>query len=182
MSQAHKDSLLKEYLVWQQRRLNDALLYFKNSTQDQFGLLGDLYLYNWLQREIQPPHKNAVLSLVIPKISEELTDLLTTKWDNGQYLQGLIAYWLTQTRSSQRKENSEKLLALHGGEISLAVEEILAAWQKLALFIQPQKEAIRQIQDLQKKRGAEVGGELDQQRVALIDSLPDSFTQDTFFS
>jgi hypothetical protein len=181
MSKSQKDNLLTEYLAWQQRRLKEALLYFKNSNQDQFGLLQDLYLYNWLQREIQPPHKIAVLSLVTPKLTDGLIDLLTTTWDNAEYLQALIAYWLTQKQSLQRKESCEKLLAVHGGDISLAVAEILAAWQKLDLFLLPQKEAFRQIQELQKKRGAEVGGEFDKKRVAIVDTLPDRFSQATLF-
>ncbi|MBF0193118.1 MAG: hypothetical protein HQL71_01120 [Magnetococcales bacterium] len=181
MSQTTKDNLYIEYLAWQQRRLKDAIVYFKNSNQDQFGLLRDLFLYNWLQREVKPPHKKAVLALAFPKLSEELTNLMLTTWDNSKYLQGLIAYWHSQKSSLQRKESIENLLAKHGGDISLAVDDILATWQKLALFKQPHKEAFREILEKQKKRGAEVGGDIDKERAAIIDRLPDSFNWDSEF-
>ncbi|MBF0384178.1 MAG: hypothetical protein HQL69_24465, partial [Magnetococcales bacterium] len=177
MSQSNKESLLEDYLAWQQRRLKEALINFKNSNQDPFGLLYDLYLYNWLQREVVPVHKKTLIARVFPKIDGELAGLLTTSWDNRKYLQGIIAYWLIQKQNLPRKESLEKLLASHNGQVSLAVAEILANWQKLAIFVLPKQEAISQIKALQKKRGSEVAGELDKKRVALVDGLPEKFNQ-----
>jgi hypothetical protein len=155
--------LANEYLAWQKRRLIEALRLFAKSHQDPHGLLVDIYLFAWLQREVQPPFRATVLALTLPKSTPELTNIILTKGSTTAYIKELVTF---RSRDG----------------LSVSYEEVCEQWQELNLFTLSYKESVRQIQVKQKLRGAEVGGELDQERMALVDSLPDNFASNRPFA
>ncbi|MBF0357657.1 MAG: hypothetical protein HQL70_03550 [Magnetococcales bacterium] len=156
--------LANEYLAWQQRRLKEALQLFTNSHQDPYGLLVDIYLFAWLHREIQPPFRAVVLSLVLKESTPELTKIILTNSSTTTYIKELVKF----------RNRSDGL--------SVSSDEICDQWQKLNIFNHSYNESVRQIQTKQKLRSKEVGGELDQERVALVDGLPDNFASNRPFA
>jgi hypothetical protein len=175
--------LESEYLDWQQRRLQAACKRFRRANQDQPELFDNLYIFSWLQQEVPQQFREAVLKASDCEPDTQATTLLVESNDETKYLQGLISYWLQQPNESHHhREKMKKLLADHGNQLPDAADEMLSKWQKLGIFRNIHIESVRRIQTEQKLIAEEVGGKVDQQRVALVDTLPKRFSPAKPFS
>jgi hypothetical protein len=169
--------LEKEYLTTQQRRLKEAYTRFLHTTPQGAGLFDKLFLYNWLQQEIPPAYQKKSLALAQPKLPEVVAKLLLESPNLNRLLEDLISHLLKSGEENSLVKQLRTLLIQQQNHISQVVEKILTEWQDLGLFVEERKISIRRIQTDQKLIGAEVGGELDQQRVALVDGLPDRYAR-----
>ncbi|MBF0455613.1 MAG: hypothetical protein HQL72_12460 [Magnetococcales bacterium] len=183
MNPIENEELKREYLSWQQRRLQEALSRFNRAHPDQpVGLFSNLFTFHWLQQEIHPNYRIEVIKRVGLDQSEALTTLLLQEADESQYIQGLLSHWLQEADEKQPQyQQVQQWMARYDDQLPDAADAILTAWEKLAIFRKSRIESVRRIQAGQKQTVSEVGGETDRQRLTLVDKLPNRFTRPSPF-
>lgn len=167
-----------DYLDWHKRRLNEAMVFFSRNNPLAPALFINLFRFCWLRHEIHPAWQKALLAHIGLGTTTRGVELLLESDDTTSYLYSLLEYWSEQPIESPNScQQSQQWLAAYGkGAGSKVLTAILARWQKLGLFANSYLHGVRQIQAAQKITAAGVGGVEDRQRVALLDSLPDSLT------
>ncbi|MBF0187412.1 MAG: hypothetical protein HQL50_05760 [Magnetococcales bacterium] len=145
-----------------------------------------LYAWHWLRREVFPTYIPTVLAASRNPQHAYVTSFLQQAESDTAFLVLYYTHWQTLARKinhrdptlralpDQMVETAEKTACFVDGfgTIEKAVRHTLTLWTQLGYFISEDQKAIRQIQAVQKSRTQEILGEEDQERLSLIDQLP----------
>ncbi|NGZ07109.1 MAG: hypothetical protein G8237_12220 [Magnetococcales bacterium] len=165
-------SLLRtDYIAHQQTRFLEAVNRFQRSEQTgPAGLFVALFAWNWLNQEIPASYRSAVLAVSRNPDHTWLANLLESSQDQEQCITRFLEHW------QKMPPDHPKSAALHLWNSQHPVNPkaaLLNAWQRLQLFTDPLPIRMRRIQNQQKTVALEMGDKADQERLALIDALPD---------
>jgi len=135
--------------------------------------LSYLYVYHWLRRQVPDAYRTAVLSPFRSPQRAFLMDLLDGSEDAGAFLRGYIARLLSAPGSTLQQRQLLGLLTAHGNDAERLASEMMAAWRGLGLFGQTSQETYSLIGHQERARYRQMLDSEDQERLALVDTLPD---------
>ena len=135
--------------------------------------LSYVYAYHWLRRHVPDTHRPAVLSAFRGGSRGFLMDLLETSPDAPAFVRGYIARLRAPPASNLQQRQLLELLAAGGGDPERLVGRMMAAWESLGLFRQGIQEAYSDLGHQERARYQQMLGPEDQERLALVDALPD---------
>lgn len=135
-------------------------------------LLTYVQMWRWLRMNVGDGWISAVLSAFAKGKQGFLMALLEQSADEGSFVRGYAQHWL-QAQPSNLAQQAElmRLLASRAGSIETLVRDALSIWDSLGLFAEVPKAAYARLAKEEKSRYAELLGEADQQRLALVDAL-----------
>ena len=136
-------------------------------------LLSYVYCYHWLQHNVHQAYRAEMLSAFSRGKQGFLMDLLLQADDHKQFIHGYIDHWLkVESRVMQRQQLLQLLAAENNDPVQLTAY-LDKTWNKLGLFGKPPAVAYKDLAREERNRYGDMLGEADQQRLALIDALPD---------
>lgn len=132
-----------------------------------------LYAYHWLRHNVHENYRAKVLeSFRGPRFSWLMELLLADSAPD--FVEGYVNHWLT-VKQSENKQYQEllQLLVRRGNDIQQLVADILAVWQSLGLFTESYLVQFKQVGREERIRYEGMLGPEDQERLAMLDTLPD---------
>ncbi|MEG3638390.1 hypothetical protein [Magnetococcus sp. PR-3] len=144
--------------------------------------LAHLFANAWLRSEVHPDYTQAVTALSRNPEHQFLVNLLLKRLDDRHFVQSHLSAALQSTPEHPRHQRAAWLLAQHGQDLQQTTQAILDQWQQSSLQPTADFQAItRQVGAEEKSRYSERLGEYEQQRLELIDALPEQFGSETPF-
>ncbi|MBF0419236.1 MAG: hypothetical protein HQL78_03630 [Magnetococcales bacterium] len=150
--------LQTHYVRWHSLRLSQVLQRFQRShPEPDRTILGFLFAHHWLKREVHPVYRHQVAKILDhPHLLHPMASTLLLQTENRDDVH-FINHILEKLETITHHKPSSR--------------DVLTRWQDLRLFASPYKESVRRIGRQEKAILNDLGGENDQQRVALVDSL-----------
>lgn len=186
-SRADQQSLLPVYLAAMRQRFKDeinrltsgAMQAMLQAQPDAAALsfpMSYLYAFHWLQHNVHSNYREQVLqSFRGPKFGF-LMDLLLMD-SAEQFVRGYVQHWLQQPHNAMKQaQEMQQLLARRQYNADSLIADILYTWQSLHLFEQSYMVQFKQVGREERDRYEGMLGTEDQQRLALVDALPDPKT------
>ncbi len=132
-----------------------------------------LYAWHWLRHNVHADYLSRVLASFRGARFAFLMDLLLRD-SAEQFVQGYIAHWQHSSEGPKQRDELLQLLQRHDNQADKLAAHVLSLWQELGLFQDTYKIQFKQVARDERQRYAGMLGEEDLQRLALVDSLPDS--------
>lgn len=187
-STTDQQELLNSYLANRRQRFKSEvnrmtggamreLLGGRGDADDLVFLLSYLYAFFWLRHHIHPDYIPKLLAAFKKPSRAFLMELLEHAHNGDDFVRGYIDHWLAAPQQGPvQREQLLRLLARHNNDRAALLDEIMAIWKKLALFTRSDALAYSEIGRGERDRYGEMLGDADQQRLALVDALPDAGT------
>jgi hypothetical protein len=138
-------------------------------------LLSYLYAYHWLRHHVHPSYRRALLAPFRGPKRAFLMDLLDGSADAAAFVRGYVERMLASPGGTLReREPLERLLVREGGDPERLVARVLALWSGLGLLTRTPAEGYRALGREERERYHGMLGPEDQERLALVDALPDA--------
>ncbi|TDY00620.1 radical SAM protein [Thiohalophilus thiocyanatoxydans] len=132
-----------------------------------------LYAWHWLRHNVHDNYRAQVLETFRGPRFGFLMDLLLCDTAE-QFVRGYVQHWLDHPAEGQKQwQEYQTLLAAREGNTGQLIEDILALWQGLGLFTQTYMAEFKNVAREERERYAGMLGAEDQERLALVDALPD---------
>jgi len=180
---ADQDALLPIYLANLRQRFKDevnrltgggmaGMLQGHAQAAELVFPLTYLYAFHWLQHNVHENYRAQVLeSFRGPKFGF-LMDLLLSGTAE-QFVRGYVAHWQGMPEGPKQWQEMQSLLATRGGNAERLINDMLAIWKGLGLFNQTYMVQFKNVAREERDRYEGMLGPEDQQRLALVDALPD---------
>ncbi|MBF0142501.1 MAG: hypothetical protein HQL59_03460 [Magnetococcales bacterium] len=180
------DPLRAPYLAYHQGRFKAAVNRFHRELQASatnsrevagsppppLPLLLYLFAFFWLRHEVADDHRGAILAVSRNPDHAYLEGLLRDATSGASFVEGYLRHWLSCPEEDPRGEAVRRFVGKNDDSLTVAVAQTLESWQRLGRYPAPPRERRRRLQARQKRRMAEVLGESDRERLALLDALP----------
>ncbi|GAB0056909.1 hypothetical protein SIID45300_01224 [Candidatus Magnetaquicoccaceae bacterium FCR-1] len=162
--------LKQAFLSRNQTRFVEAVNRF-NRTHDAgpAGIFAALFAQQWLEREIHPAWRGAVLAVSRNPEHQWLARLLAESSSPSALVAAFLDHWTQQPVENPKAQAIAAWRAAHPADPQGAV---LDDWRALGIVHTPLQQRIRHIQLAQKETSQEMGGSADRERIARIDTLP----------
>ncbi|MFZ0791792.1 MAG: hypothetical protein WAM94_19440 [Chromatiaceae bacterium] len=135
--------------------------------------LSYLYVYHWLRPNVPDAYRAAVLSAFRSPARAFLMDLLDASADADTFLLGYIVQLRAARESTLQQRQLLELLAACDNDAERLAARMMAIWRDLGLFTQTPQKAYSAIAHQERARYGKMLDQEDQERLALVDSLPD---------
>ncbi len=133
-----------------------------------------VYALHWLQEQVHPRYRPAVLVKFRSPARAFLMDLLEGSAGGAALVRGYIAYWQEAPIGNLLQQRQlQSLLASRGGDAERLAADLLAVWDGLGLFRRTEKQAYKDLGQEERERYAGMLGAEDLERLALVDALPE---------
>ncbi len=133
-----------------------------------------LYGWHWLRHNVPEAYREGVLAAFRNPQRLFLMRLLIEADSAEAFLHGYFEHWQRSAPGGPvQQAQAQQLLAAHAGDRTAAVAAMLAVWKSFGLFVQTYKLAYAGLARQERDRYGEMLGEADQERLALVDALPD---------
>ncbi len=149
------------------------LLGGRPGADDMAFLLTYLYGWHWLRQHVPEPYREGVLANFRNPQRLFLMRLLLTAQSAEAFVDGYLAHWQQQPPGGPVQQAQALRLVAEAGGRAEAVQRLMAVWRSFGLFEQSVKIAYSGLAKQEKDRYGQMLGEADQQRLALVDALPD---------
>lgn len=145
-----------------------------HEAEDLSFLLTYVYAWYWLRQNVAAECFDALLAPFKGSARAFLMDLLETANSGEEFVRSYIEYWLVESGPGPAQRGQLlRLLKARGNDNGRLVSDVMHIWRNLALFTRPDSKVYAQIARTERNRYDETLGEIDKQRLALVDSLPD---------
>ncbi len=135
--------------------------------------LSYLYMYHWLRHNVAAGYREPLLAAFRQPTRQFLMRLLLGE-SAQSFVDGYIAYWRGQLGAGPIQQiQLLELLAARGGDERVLAADMLAAWRDLGLFQKDLKLAHADLARHERNRYGDMLGVEDQERLALVDALPE---------
>ncbi len=136
-------------------------------------LLSYLYAFHWLQHNVHAGYRERVLATFQAPTRRWLMDLLLSD-SRDAFIAGYIGHWLKAARGGPVQQvQLLRLLEGQGGDPDRLSGYIQQTWESLGLFSGDYKSAYGELARHERARYGDMLGEMDLERLALVDKLPD---------
>ncbi|MFY9973130.1 MAG: hypothetical protein WAK53_02645 [Chromatiaceae bacterium] len=135
--------------------------------------LSYLSVYHWLRQQVPDAYRAAVLGPFRGPQRAFLMDLLDGSADAEAFLHGYITQLRAAPGSTLQQRQLLELLAASGNDVERLTVEMMAVWRDLGLFTRAPQEAYSVIGHQERARYRQMLDQEDQERLALVDALPD---------
>jgi hypothetical protein len=150
------------------------LLRDQKDAADLSFLMTYVYAWYWLQQHVASEYRGALLAAFKGSAQAFLMDLLETANSGEEFVRSYIEHWLVASAPGPTQgEQLFRLLKARGNDNERLVSDVMHIWRNLALFTRPDSKVYAQIARTERNRYDETLGEIDKQRLMLVDSLPD---------
>jgi len=137
-------------------------------------LLSYLYAYHWLRHNVPADYRQAVLASFKNPERLFLMQLLLGAETDSAFLDGYIRHWQqAPVGGPVQQQQLLRLLAAQHDDPEQLKQRLLDIWRQLGLFTQTYKVAYGDLARQERDRYGEMLGPEDEQRLALVDKLPD---------
>ena len=137
-------------------------------------LMTYIYAWNWLQHNVYSDYQLEVLETFAKGPQAFLMDLLLQSNSVAEFIQCYINHWKNyQGQAQLQHQQCMQLLMQKGGTQALA-ETIESTWNSLQFFDKTFTAGYKDLAKQEKDRYANMLGEEDRERLALVDQLPDT--------
>ncbi len=141
---------------------------------DMAFLLSYVYVWHWLRHNVPEGYREPVLAAFKNPARLFLMRLLLDAESAEDFVRGYVQHWQQQpTSGTEQREQLQRLLTRQNGDIEALVTQIINVWHSLGLFERSYKIAYNDLAQHEKNRYGETLGTADQERLALVDALPD---------
>ena len=133
-----------------------------------------VYAWNWLQQNLHSDYQPEVLTAFAKGPQAFLMEMMLQSNSTVDFIQAYINHWQNyQGQPQLQYQQLMQLLNQKGGSQALA-EYIETVWNSLHLFDKSFAIAYKDLAKQEKDRYADMLGEEDRERLALVDLLPDT--------
>ena len=138
--------------------------------------LSYLYAFHWLRRDIpDSAYRRAVLSAFKGSKRAFLMDLLADSADARGFVGGYVEQLSSaESDTSVQRHQLLKLLAQNGNDPERLIARLLRIWEGLGLLRDSYAVAYRDLARAERNRYGDLLGPQDVERLALLDTLPDT--------
>ena len=162
-----------DMLVMLQRQLSGQISAEDNAQNLSF-LMSYVYAWNWLQQNLHSDYQAEVLSTFAKGPQAFLMEMMLRSNSTAEFIQSYITHWQNhQGVAPLQQQQLLQLLKQKGSTFALA-EFIETVWCSLHLFDKTFAIAYKDLAKQEKDRYADMLGEEDKERLALVDKLPDT--------
>ena len=162
-----------DMLVMLQRQLSGQISAEDNAQKLSF-LMSYVYAWNWLQQNLHSDYQAEVLSTFAKGPQAFLMEMMLRSNSTAEFIQSYITHWQNhQGAAPLQQQQLLQLLKQKGSTFALA-EFIETVWRSLHLFDKTFAIAYKDLAKQEKDRYADMLGEEDKERLALVDKLPDT--------
>lgn len=149
------------------------LLGNRPDAQDLAFPLTYIYAYHWLRENVHADYRQEVLSPFRGASRAFLMELLEQSADADAFVRGYIRHWLDAPANSPiQRQQLLRLLTAQKNDPERLEQLLLEAWDGLGLFTKTRAQWYSQIGHEERHRYGEMLGAADQERLALVDTLP----------
>jgi len=134
-----------------------------------------LYIYHWLNHNVPVDYRGLVLKTFRSPAKKFLMDLLEFSADGEEFLRGYIRHWQQAPANSPIQRS--QLLALLGrsnDDPDRLVARLMGIWRRIDPFTKSYAVAYKELAREERDRYDGMLGAEDQQRLKLVDELPDA--------
>jgi len=151
---------------------------------DDLGfLLSYLYALFWLQHNVHQDYRSLLLAAFTNSPRAFLMELLESSATGEEFVRRYIDHWMAAPAESPvQRTQLLRLLATHHGDSEALITEVMETWESFQLFSRTDAVAYSEIGRRERDRYGEMLGDADQERLALVDALPDMDKQTTRFA
>ena len=136
-------------------------------------LMTYVYIYNWLQHNVDADYQADVLAAFSKGPQAFLMAMLLNSNSTEHFVTNYINHWLEYSgEPQQQQQDCLQLLKDKANDTQQLIKYLLDVWQSLNLFTQTYAVAYRDLAKQEKDRYREMLGPEDKERLALIDALP----------
>lgn len=139
-----------------------------------------VFALNWLQQNIHPNFQAEVLAGFAKGPQAFLMNMLLESTSTLNFIQAYIEYWQNYQGAPQPQQQQLLQLLQQQGPVESLSEHIESRWDALGLFNKTFSIAYKDLARQEKERYADMLGPEDQQRLALVDALPDVELPDSY--
>ena len=190
-SAADQEALLPIYLVSMRQRFKNeinrlttgrAMLEMLGRREDAIELsfpMSYLHVWFWLRHNVHTKYMPQVLETFRGAKFGFLMDLLLTDTPE-QFVEGYIHHWQSSTETLKQRTELLSLLAQRDNDAKQLAEDILSIWQSFGLFTDDYMVQFKQVSRDERDRYQGMLGKEDLERLALVDALPETFSEHDF--
>ncbi|MEN8213633.1 MAG: radical SAM protein [Pseudomonadota bacterium] len=150
---------------------------------DLVFLMSYLHAFHWLQQHVERQYQPLLLAAFRNSPRAFLMELLEHSASGREFVSGYINHWIAAPAESPvQRAQLLRLLAVHRGDSDALINEIMATWTSLGLFTRTDAVAYSEIGRRERDRYGEMLDDADQQRLALVDALPEMDKQTAGFA
>ncbi|OSM02319.1 radical SAM protein [Magnetofaba australis] len=131
------------------------------------------HAWHWLRENVHPRYFDDVLAASANPSFATLAELLANTESGDAFAAAYLDYGLSLPTEDGLNQTMRALLAQHQNDRQAALHAHAELWRDSGHYVVPVRESVRAEQMRQKALDAELLGPLDQERLALIDALPD---------
>jgi hypothetical protein len=145
-------------------------------------LLSYLHAFHWLCHNVPERYRPPLLAAFKGSSSAFLMALLERSRSGEEFVRGYIDHWLAAPAGGPiQREQLLRLLQARNGSRERVTADVLEIWEGFGLFSRPDAVAYKEIARSERDRYGEMLGEPDRERLALVDSLPDTGQENARF-
>ncbi|MDZ7805330.1 radical SAM protein [Thiohalophilus sp.] len=184
-SEADQASLLPVYLATMRQRFKDEvnrlttggamrqMLAAQPEAAELSFPMAYLYAWHWLRHNVHENYRASVLETFRGPRFGFLMDLLLCD-SAEQFVRGYVRHWREHPADGQKQyQEFQSLLRAREEDAEQLIQDILAIWHGLGLFTQTYMVEFKNVAREERERYAGMLGPEDEQRLALVDALPD---------
>ncbi|WP_410351577.1 radical SAM protein [Thiohalophilus sp.] len=182
---ANQANLLPVYLTTMRQRFKDEVNRLTTGGAMRQMLAGQaraaelafplayLYAWHWLRHNVHENYRSQVLETFRGPRFGFLMELLLCD-SAEQFVSGYVQHWREHPAKGQKQwQEFQSLLAAANGNTGQLVQDILSLWQGLGLFTQTYMVEFKNVAREERERYEGMLGPEDEERLALVDALPD---------
>ena len=133
-----------------------------------------LYIYHWLDHNVPADYRGRALKTFRSPAKQFLMDLLEFSADGEAFLRGYIDHWRQAPEPAPiQRGQLLSLLERSDNDVDRLVTRMLDIWKRIDPFTRSYAVAYKDLARQERERYDGMLGEADQQRLKLVDSLPD---------
>ena len=145
----------------------------RENADDLAFLMSYLHAWHWLRDNVHENYREQVLAAFRNPAQQFLMQLLLSRSPEA-FVTGYIAHWLSQPSGGPvQQQQLLRLLAAEEKDPDRLAAAIMADWKSLGLFTQEIRIAYGDLARRERERYNNMLGPEDQERLALVDRLPD---------
>lgn len=144
-----------------------------NNSETLSFLMSYVYAWHWLELNIHSNFHTEVLASFTKGTQAFLINMLLESDSIEQFIEMYIDYWLQYQGKSQPQQLYCLQLLENYGDKKTMIEEVKSIWNSMGILTKSFADGYKFLAHQEKQRYTGMLGEEDQERLALVDQLPD---------
>lgn len=152
----------------------------ESSAENLSFLMTYVYAWRWLQQNLHDDYRAEVLSAFAKGPQAFLMQMILQANSAAEFIRSYISYWRDYQGQPQLQQQQLTKLFEQKGNAQALAEYVETVWDSLGLFSKTFAAGYKSLAKQEKDRYADMLGEEDRARLALVDQLPDKQALESF--